>query len=100
MGEVCYIVSIAFTKISILFVLLRGFRQKNFRISVYVPMAFCAATCITFVFATVFQCNPVAYSWEQLDANNKGRCNNINVQAWTVAALSIAQDIIIIGLPL
>ena len=100
MGEVFYIGAITATKISILFVLLRVFRQKGFRIAVYIVMAFCGGTCIAFIFATVFQCAPVSYSWQQLDDEKKGRCNNINLQAWTVAALSIVQDIIIIALPL
>jgi len=99
-GEICYIAAIATTKISILFLLLRLFPKKSFRFLVYATMAFCGATGISFVFATAFQCNPVPYSWQQLDATKKGTCNNINLQAWVNAGLNISQDIIVLALPL
>lgn len=87
-------------KISILFFILRVFPEKSFRKIVFVVIGLCVGYGLGFVFATAFQCQPVSYSWLQIDSAVQGQCNNINLQGWMSAICNIIIDIIIIILPL
>jgi len=56
------------------------------------------ATSTTIIFLmTVFSCHPVAYFW---DKDLHGQCLNVNALAYANGGMSIAQDLIIIALPL
>jgi hypothetical protein len=46
---------------------------------------------------TVFSCHPVAYFW---DRDLHGQCLDVNALAYANSGMSIAQDLIIIALPL
>ncbi|KAI4717643.1 hypothetical protein E4T48_06151 [Aureobasidium sp. EXF-10727] len=100
LGEIFYFASITATKISILAFFLRVFPKKSVRQTVYVIMAICVAYGLSFILATTFQCNPVPYSWKQIDDNYAGSCNNINIQGWMSAIFNIVIDIVILVLPL
>ena len=64
-GEVIYGFAIAFPRLSILFLFLRVFPNKPFRIGVYALMFLLAGLCISIALAAVFQCSPVAYAWDK-----------------------------------
>jgi hypothetical protein len=100
LGELAYFAAVGLAKVSILVFMLRIFPQEQFRRVVYVVVALVVAYTITFIFATVFQCQPVGYFWKQLDDAEVGQCNHINLQAWLSAALNIVLDILILALPL
>jgi hypothetical protein len=100
MGELFYFASLTFNKISILFFLLRVFPSRQFRYTIYATMGLVTAYGLAFLLVTAFQCQPVPYSWEQLENPAGGRCNNINLQGWTSAAINIVIDLIILVLPL
>jgi hypothetical protein len=55
---------------------------------------------ISFIVATIVQCNPIPYSWHNWDGEHKGVCNNINLQGWMSAAFNITLDLLVILLPM
>ena len=87
-------------KIAILWFLLAIFPDKQFRKYVYAVIGLCVAYCIAFLFATVFQCTPVTYTWTQWDGLHPGKCNNIHVQGWVSAIINIVLDVLVMALPL
>ncbi|THV82269.1 hypothetical protein D6D29_04776 [Aureobasidium pullulans] len=100
LGEIFYFASLTATKISILAFFLRVFPQQQFRKIIYGVIGICVAYGLSFVLATTFQCNPVPYSWKQLDSTYQGSCNNIHLQGWMSAIFNIIIDLIILILPL
>ncbi|CAD0020580.1 unnamed protein product [Aureobasidium pullulans] len=98
--EIFYFASLTATKISILAFFLRVFPQQQFRKIIYGVIGICVAYGLSFVLATTFQCNPVPYSWKQLDSTYQGSCNNIHLQGWMSAIFNIIIDLIILILPL
>ncbi|KAH9904754.1 CFEM domain-containing protein [Xylariomycetidae sp. FL2044] len=100
LGELFYFAALSMNKISLLLFILRVFPDKTFQKIVYV---FCAASAgygISFLVATALQCNPIWYSWRQVDSTVAGTCNNIHLQGWMSAICNIVIDIGIIILPL
>jgi hypothetical protein len=55
---------------------------------------------VAFVTTAIFQCTPVNYFWNQFVETTSGRCIDINTFGWTNAAISVATDIWMIGIPL
>jgi hypothetical protein len=56
-----------------------------------------ATSTIVIFLMTVFSCHPVAYFW---DRDLHGQCLDVNALAYANSGMSIAQDLIIIALPL
>ncbi|KAI1849609.1 hypothetical protein JX265_007948 [Neoarthrinium moseri] len=100
LGEIFYFAALSMNKISLLLFILRVFPDKAFRKIVFVVCGLCVGYGISFIVATAFQCNPIPYSWLQVDSTVEGTCNNIHLQGWMSAICNIVIDIIIIILPL
>jgi hypothetical protein len=88
--------ALASTKVSILFFYLRIFRRPMFRTVVSINIGFVIASGIAFIFAIIFQCNPVAGAW---DKSLSSHCIDITALAYSNAGIAIAQDMIILFLP-
>lgn len=73
-----------------------------FRVISYAVMGWVGLSGIIFVFLQIFQCVPVRYIWEGWEKGAFGpfKCLDINALAFTTATFSIAQDIVILMLPL
>ncbi|KAK3320794.1 CFEM domain-containing protein [Cercophora scortea] len=101
-GESFYLCILTLTKISILCFYLRIFPNRIFRVVAYTVMAWVAMSGVLFVFLQVFQCIPIAFIWEGWKKGNFGwyRCLDVNTLAFTTAGFSIAQDIVILVMPL
>ncbi|KAK3680464.1 CFEM domain-containing protein [Podospora appendiculata] len=101
-GESFYLCILTLTKISILCFYLRIFPNRIFRVVAYTVMAWVAMSGVLFVFLQVFQCIPIAVIWEGWKKGGFGwyRCLDINTLAFTTAGFSIAQDIVILVMPL
>ncbi|KAK4631131.1 Satratoxin biosynthesis SC1 cluster protein 4 [Fulvia fulva] len=95
-----YLVALPAVKIAILLTYLRIFQQKNFRMLVYGALGLNAAYAIIFVLVTAFQCTPINLAWHHWDNAHPGRCNNVNAQSWSSAAINIVLDIIVVALPM
>jgi len=64
-------------------------------------MVFVILPTVIFTFMQIFQCLPVRYVWEGwFDDSRSDHCLNVNLLAYTAAAFSIAQDLVILLLPL
>jgi hypothetical protein len=100
LGEIFYVVALGISKISILFLYLRVFPSKSFRMLTYSVMGLSVAYTIAFFFATTFQCWPISLAWTQWDGLHEGHCNDIHLQGWIAAAINIALDAIVMILPM
>ncbi|KAK0741849.1 hypothetical protein B0T21DRAFT_306114 [Apiosordaria backusii] len=102
MGETFYLAILALTKISILCFYLRIFPNPTFRIVTFVVMTWVSLSGVIFVFCQIFQCVPIPYIWEGWRKGEFGpfTCLDINTLGYTTAAFSIAQDIVILVMPL
>ncbi|KAK8035785.1 hypothetical protein PG991_001858 [Apiospora marii] len=100
LGEIFYFAALAVNKISILIFILRVFPDQRFRQITYGVIGLCSAYGIAFVFATMFQCQPINYSWKQIDSTIPGKCNDIHLQGWMSAILNIVVDLVVLVLPL
>jgi hypothetical protein len=83
-----------------LYVYLRVFSSPTFRQVTYGTIIFVFFAAVSNTAVNTFQCRPVSYAWTKWDGKHEGHCLNMNAQAWANAAISIALDIWIIGLPL
>lgn len=98
--EDLYLTALPLVKISILFFYLRIFPQDWFRYGCFATMAACVGYGIAFLLVSVFQCSPIDLAWDHWDGEHSGRCNNINAQAWTSAAINVILDVVVLALPM
>ena len=98
--ELLYLALLPVIKISILLTYLRIFQGQAFRIWVYVAIGLNVCYVVAFDLITAFQCKPISYSWTRWDGEHEGKCNNINAQIFAAAALNVALDFLVIGLPM
>ena len=100
--ETLYLIILTLTKISILCFYLRIFANRTFRVCSFVTMAWVVVSGVIFVFLQLFQCVPVQFIWEGWKKGSFGsyHCLDVNALAFTTATFSIAQDVVIIILPL
>jgi hypothetical protein len=61
-----------------------------------VIIAFVIASGLAFVFAIIFQCNPIAGAW---DKTLSSKCIDVNALAFANSGVSIAQDLVVLFLP-
>ena len=68
----------------------------------YVVLSWVALSGIVSIFVQIFQCIPIDFIWEGWKKGEFGpyKCLDINALGFTTAAMSIAQDIAIIAMPL
>jgi hypothetical protein len=95
-SEVLYILALTSTKVSILLFYLRVFRRRVFRTIVTVITVFVIASGFAFIFAIIFQCTPVRGAW---DKTISSKCIDVNALAFSNSGVSIAQDLVILFLP-
>lgn len=96
-----YLAIIALTKISVLFFYLRIFPNRGFRAVAYVVMAWVGVSGAIFLLMQIFQCIPISYSWEGWEGTyGPHTCVDVNTLAFAAAGFSIAQDVVILILPL
>jgi len=93
-----YCLSLTFTKVSILLQYLRVFTTKQFRVFCWALLGFVAVYSTWSVFASIFECMPVAYFWDKTIKG--GHCMNQYAVYFTGAAVNIVTDFAIIILPM
>ncbi|ORY58021.1 uncharacterized protein BCR38DRAFT_400405 [Pseudomassariella vexata] len=99
--EFFYIINLALTKLVLLFFFLRVFPHRRFRIAVYIIMGFVATSTTILLLLQIFQCLPIESVWLGWKGNyGEHRCLDINLITFSIAALSIAQEAVILVLPL
>ncbi len=81
---------------SILFLYLRIFLNKTFRLATYITMACVLGQTIAFALVIAFQCTPVDSYW---DTTIPGKCIHSQAFVYSAAGINILEDLIIMFLP-
>jgi hypothetical protein len=98
--EKVYTMCIWITKISILCFYLRIFPERRFRRTTYSIIIASSIAVTALIIASIFQCTPISYSWNEWDGEHVGHCTHVNAQIWANAGINILFDLIVIVLPL
>jgi|SRR5690242_2500632 len=93
-----YNLALTTTKISILVQYIRIFPPRHFRCACYAMLCIVITCGLWGVFGNVFICFPINFFWDK--SVRDGRCMNDYIVWFTTAGLNIAQDVIILFLPL
>ncbi|KAF4542012.1 uncharacterized protein LTHEOB_8166 [Lasiodiplodia theobromae] len=97
--QILYAIITGITKLSILIFFLSIFQQsRSFRIAAKLVFASIACSTTVYIFGLAFQCIPVPLSWDK-DIKD-GKCLNFNNLAYSGAAITIAQDVATLILPI
>lgn len=97
---VLYFLNIAVVKLSFLFFYLQVFPKRSVRRYLWATVAFTVCFGITFVFAGIFQCQPVSHYWNRWNSESGGSCVDVSALAWANSGVSIALDLWMIAIPL
>lgn len=62
-------------------------------------MVFNAVYNVSFLFAVIFQCNPISHFWTQWEGMTEGHCGNSTVLVWVGASTGIVFDLWLLALP-
>lgn len=96
-----YLTCLCLTKVAIICFYQRIFPHRRFQWAAYATMAFVIISTIVFVFMQIFQCKPISVAWEGwVDGSQNKYCTDVNTLAYSAASFSIAQDLVILVLPL
>lgn len=95
-SQILYVFILPLAKMSILFLYLRIFPSKSFRLATYMTMAWLLVQTIAFAFVVLFQCTPVGSYW---DITIPGKCIHSQAFVYAAAGLTILEDLIIMFLP-
>ncbi|OLN89008.1 hypothetical protein CCHL11_06051 [Colletotrichum chlorophyti] len=99
-SEHFYAFTVIFAKTNFLFFYLRLFSDERFRRLTWAVIWICVLSASGFMFATMFQCWPISYTWKRWDGEHQGRCHDINLQTWAHATVNIILDIVVVSMPL
>lgn len=95
-----YYTAMALLKLSFLFFYLKLFRLSRIRKVIWGTIIFTILWGLAFNFSLIFQCYPIRYFWMGFTGDIQGRCFNVNAVGWSHAAINIALDIWMLGIPL
>ncbi|KAF2439245.1 hypothetical protein P171DRAFT_370719 [Karstenula rhodostoma CBS 690.94] len=95
-----YFTQSALLKLCLVLFYIRVFPSQGVQRLLWATVVFVVASAIIFVLVAIFQCTPVHHFWEQWDGLHEGHCVNINAVTITHAAISIALDVWILGVPM
>ncbi|KAK1472298.1 CFEM domain-containing protein [Colletotrichum abscissum] len=99
--EVIYTLSISALKASILFFYIRVFSMvsRTFSLVLWLTQTFNFLFCLAFTVANLNQCRPFSNAWEAWDGRHPGYCINVYAMFIAHAAINIALDVWMLGLP-
>ncbi|KAK1496560.1 CFEM domain-containing protein [Colletotrichum tamarilloi] len=99
--EVIYTLSISALKASILFFYIRVFSMvsRTFSLVLWLTQTFNFLFCLAFTVANLNQCRPFSNAWEGWDGRHPGYCINVYAMFIAHAAINIALDVWMLGLP-
>ncbi|KAK1907659.1 hypothetical protein P3342_005987 [Pyrenophora teres f. teres] len=92
-----YVVVLGLIKVSLVLFYLEIFQTRRFRITAYIVLACIIINSVTIFFVTVFICSPIESFWNR---DIKGKCMDLRAIAFANSASAIAQDIVLLILPL
>lgn len=92
-----YKVTVCLNKAATILLYLRIFSTRKFRIAAFTVMAIIVAASTGSIFATIFQCVPVAGAW---DRSISAKCINSGKFWVAYAVMNILTDVMVLVLPL
>ncbi|KAF6821751.1 integral membrane protein [Colletotrichum musicola] len=95
--QMLYIVVLILAKVSIVALYARVFPDRKFQIFNKLVLAFLVLHGLVFVFVIMFECAPIASIW---DRTLERKCVDLNAVAMSSAILSIAEDVVILAMPM
>ncbi|KAH6607198.1 hypothetical protein Trco_003511 [Trichoderma cornu-damae] len=100
--EILYVVIMTIVKISLTLFYLDLFPGAKLHRVVWGTIVFHAASGLSFLVGSLVQCVPLRFTWEQFSDGNSqhGRCINVNAFGWSNAAVNVALDLWLMGIPL
>ncbi|KAH7323090.1 hypothetical protein B0I35DRAFT_510300 [Stachybotrys elegans] len=99
--ETIYLTLLCFTKLAVLTFYMRIFPQRWFKLAARITMALIIITTIAYIFAQIFQCRPIRFTWEGwMSDDREARCVDITTLTWSAGAFNIFYDTVILILPL
>ncbi|KAK7928739.1 hypothetical protein PG985_005737 [Apiospora marii] len=100
--ETLYLTAFPLIKVAILCFYLRVFPHDRFRTLVYVTIGVVVVSALVFLALQIAQCIPVSLVWEgwKMADSHLQKCLNINILTTAAGYTSIAQDGIVLLLPL
>jgi hypothetical protein len=85
----------------VLYFYLRIFPNQEFRYITFGVIGYVAVSTLVGLFLQIFQCSPVPSIWEAWKGDyGPHKCLNINMMAFAVASNLIAQDVVVLLLPI
>ncbi|KAJ6087661.1 hypothetical protein N7467_006575 [Penicillium canescens] len=97
-AQIMYKIVIAVNKLSFLCLYLRIFPQRIFRWSCYIGFGLITAWGLAYLFATIFQCKPIASFWDMTIKNPQ--CLDKKGLWMSYSLINIGFDLAIIALPI
>lgn len=98
--QLFYVFSVNLTKIGLLLFFLRVFPVRWFKRWCYSMLVIVTLFAIAYAFASVFQCTPVSYTWNQWDGEHEGTCVDVRTGAYVNAAINMVLDVTILLMPM
>lgn len=96
--QVAYVIHQTLPKISMLLLYLRIFPSPRFACITKLAIAWMICHTLVFLFIVIFQCTPISLLWSQTTA--AGKCLDRMTIVYIGAGLSIAEDLVIMFLPI
>lgn len=98
--EIFYFAEVSILKLALLFFYIKIFPSEGVKNVLWCTVVFNVMFGVSFTLVAIFQCRPISYYWAMWDREHEGTCLNINIIAWSNAAISIALDIWMLAIPL
>ncbi|OAA76221.1 hypothetical protein LEL_05905 [Akanthomyces lecanii RCEF 1005] len=102
--QILYIVLMGLIKISLTLFYLTLFPGRTIRTLLWGTVCFHAVFTFVFAMVVIFQCLPVSYQRAKYDLQElklaNAHCMDINASGWSNAAITLASDVWLIGIPL
>ncbi|EUC27931.1 hypothetical protein COCCADRAFT_110459 [Bipolaris zeicola 26-R-13] len=95
-----YFTQLTLLKLTLLFFYIRVFPSKDVQRLLWGTVIFVVLWGVAFIIVAIFQCQPIYYFWTKWDGMHHGKCLKINAITASNAAISIALDFWILGVPL
>ncbi|CZR63695.1 uncharacterized protein PAC_13592 [Phialocephala subalpina] len=101
-GEIGYVTILGLCKISVLLFYLRIFPYFKCRFACYLLLVWVVVGTVSYQFLVLFQCLPISYNWEgwKTDLGHPDRCLDLNALGYSSAGINIAQDLVILFIPI
>jgi hypothetical protein len=92
-----YLIVLGLLKVSLVLFYIKIFKTRRFEINAYIVLAFIIINTLVIFLITIFLCSPVKSFW---DRDIKGKCIDQQGVAYANSASAIAQDLVLLILPL